>query len=62
MQLDIKINDIDITFTDNLKNLGITFDESLPFQHHQKLIQKTYIILKLLYSKKHVLNFAVKEV
>lgn len=61
-QLNIKINDKDITFTDSLKNLGLTFDENLRFHHHvKKLIQKTYINLKLLYSHKHILNFSIKK-
>lgn len=59
----IKINDDILPFQENCKNLGLFLDNNLRFKLHvQKLLQKSYSTLKILYSNRHVLNFKLKKV
>lgn len=55
--LNIEINNFSLPFVDSARNLGIIFDSDLRFKAHiTKLIQRSYSVLKLLYSNRHILN------
>lgn len=58
----LKINNEDVPRVQSAKILGLTFDSMLKFSEHvNKIIQKSYCSLKLLYSNRHILNFKLRK-
>lgn len=61
-QMHIKINGGNLTTVKSAKSLGVVFDNSLKFNLQvNKVIQKAYLNLKLLYSNRHILNFNMRK-
>ena len=61
-QMQIKINGENLPIVKSAKSLGVVFDDSLKFNLQvNKVIQKAYINLKLLYSNRHILNFNMRK-
>lgn len=61
-QMQIKINGEKLSIVKSAKSLGVVFDDSLKFNLQvNKVIQKAYINLKLLYSNRHILNFNMRK-
>lgn len=55
--LKLQINDTQLTFSETSKNLGLLLDEKLRFKNHiSKLLQRSYVRLKILYANKHIMN------
>ena len=60
--LHLRVNDQLLDFNDSARNLGVMFDNKLRFsQHISNLSKKSYMILKVLYANKHILNFKVRK-
>lgn len=58
----ILINNEPIKFYKNFKNLGLALDEDLRFtQHVNKIIQRGYINLKLIFQHRHFLSREIKS-
>lgn len=59
----VKINNKILPVESSIKNLGVLLDSHLKFSLHvNKLIQRSYYTLKLLYSNRHLLNFKLKNI
>lgn len=60
--LNLRINSQPLEIVDQVKNLGLIFDNELRFkQHVSKMVKKCYISLKLLYSNINILNFKFRK-
>lgn len=61
-QLSIKLNGQALQFSSSARNLGVELDDKLRFADHvAKICQKTYLVLKNLYSNKFVLSTNIKK-
>lgn len=60
--LNINIEGVNLPIVNSARNLGVILDSSLRFKEHvTKMLQKTFLSLKLLYSNRHILNFKLKK-
>lgn len=60
-KLKIRIEGVDIRYSETCKNLGLNFDEDLRFgQHVSKLCQSSYLTLKQLFPNRHVMSSEIK--
>lgn len=60
--LDIKISNTSLQFTESAKNLGLIFDEDLRFTSYIKeLVKKAFGSLKLIYNNRFILNSKLKK-
>nr|CAH7729450.1 unnamed protein product [Callosobruchus chinensis] len=61
-EFDLKINGLSLSSSDAVKNLGLTFDNTLRFKEYVNLVlKKCYFGLKHLYVNKHILNFKTRK-
>lgn len=60
--LNINIDGVALPIVDSAKNLGLIIDNDFRFKNHvKKMLQKSFMSLKLLYSNRHILNFNLKK-
>lgn len=60
--LNITLDNYKLPIVESAKNLGIIFERNLRFiTHVSKLVQKTYVVLKLLYANIHIINYKLCE-
>lgn len=60
--IDIKIDGVSLPIVDSAKNLGLVVDNDFRFGGHvKKMLQKSFMSLKLIYSNRHLLNFKLKK-
>lgn len=58
----IVINNETLPIVESAKSLGVIYDSNLKFSLQvNKVVQKCYLNLKLLYSNRHILNFNVRK-
>lgn len=61
-QLKLILGDSDLGFSSCAKNLGIYIDTNLRFKEHiKKLLQKSYLKMKVLYANRFILNFKIRK-
>ena len=60
--INIILNDVKLPIVSTAKNLGIILDSELRFKDYvKKIIQRSYLSLKILYNNRHILSFGLRK-